>query len=560
MKRLLLLSLFSVPLASCTFILGFQKSLQCGDEILTEAKGEECDDGNTDPANGQTDNCSADCKIPVCGDGIVDPFGTVDRNGDGIINFNDGNEQCDDGNNVDADGCEADCVSPVCGDGIVETVPTIDTDADGIADATEACDDGTTCADGAACDPNIFPACADNSNCQVRGGDGCSQDCTNVEECGDAFLDQGEQCDDGNNIDGDGCSALCKKPGCGDNILDPGELCLSLIPSSVFSGQVRDLKVGDLNGDGDVDLVVSQISLIKILFGNGDGTFAAAIEVTTESNTSSAIAIGDFDNNGTLDIMVQDRAAPAVLDVIQVNANQTVANTVDATDASLQGPFLTGDFNGDGDLDIFNTGINADQLEAGAGNRLFTSTAPTFSPVAVNTFANAVAGDLNVDGATDLVFTNNAAGVGLVIAISGIGNSFATTAIPEVASIRDLDLGDVDGDGDLDLFYITGNELKVLLNDSAGVFAAPLTAADNGSDELFAVDFSSDGVSEMFLLDGGEATVFGLIDGAIAVTTQLNGMPFNPNFINFADLDNDGLQDFIFSSNGLNVSFLLGTK
>ena len=103
MKRLLLLSLFSVPLASCTFILGFQKSLQCGDGILTEAKGEECDDGNTDPANGQTDNCSADCKIPVCGDGIVDPFGTVDRNGDGIINFNDGNEQCDANANANHD-------------------------------------------------------------------------------------------------------------------------------------------------------------------------------------------------------------------------------------------------------------------------------------------------------------------------------------------------------------------------------------------------------------------------------------------------------------------------
>ena len=44
--------------------------------------------------------------------------------------------------------------------------------------------------------------------------------------CGDGVLDPGEACDDGNNIDGDGCSALCTvEPFCGDGVLDPGEQC-----------------------------------------------------------------------------------------------------------------------------------------------------------------------------------------------------------------------------------------------------------------------------------------------------------------------------------------------
>ena len=43
--------------------------------------------------------------------------------------------------------------------------------------------------------------------------------------CGDGKLDTGEACDDGNNIDGDGCEADCSYPGCGDGKLDPGEGC-----------------------------------------------------------------------------------------------------------------------------------------------------------------------------------------------------------------------------------------------------------------------------------------------------------------------------------------------
>src|SRR5262252_7744578 len=46
--------------------------------------------------------------------------------------------------------------------------------------------------------------------------------------CGDAKLDPGEVCDDGNNVDGDGCSADCKSDEtCGNGIVDvaKGELC-----------------------------------------------------------------------------------------------------------------------------------------------------------------------------------------------------------------------------------------------------------------------------------------------------------------------------------------------
>ena len=72
-----------------------------------------------------------------------------------------------------------------------------------VVDAGEACDDGNT-----------------------LDGDGCSSVCTIEALCGNGILDAGEGCDDGNTANGDGCSSVCQvEPRCGDGNLDPGEEC-----------------------------------------------------------------------------------------------------------------------------------------------------------------------------------------------------------------------------------------------------------------------------------------------------------------------------------------------
>jgi cysteine-rich repeat protein len=58
-------------------------------------------------------------------------------------------------------------------------------------------------------------------------GDGCSHSCT-IEICGNHRMDPGEKCDDGNTVSGDGCSADCKSVEvCGNGIIDDavGEVC-----------------------------------------------------------------------------------------------------------------------------------------------------------------------------------------------------------------------------------------------------------------------------------------------------------------------------------------------
>ena len=117
----------------------------------------------------------------------------------------------------------------------VESFTQADGDQDGVGDACDECPDlwgqglelgcpQVGCGDGTV---NAGEQCDDGNHVD---GDGCSATChTEVPpSCGDGTLDAGEQCDDGNHVDGDGCSATCHTEGqstCGNSIVEAGEVC-----------------------------------------------------------------------------------------------------------------------------------------------------------------------------------------------------------------------------------------------------------------------------------------------------------------------------------------------
>lgn len=90
--------------------------------------------------------------------------------------------------------------------------------------ATLSCGDDPEdyCGDGAV---TTGEECDDGNKANA---DGCEADCT-LPVCGNDVRDPGEECDDGNNADDDGCDAACavevKEPICGDGFLDEGEVC-----------------------------------------------------------------------------------------------------------------------------------------------------------------------------------------------------------------------------------------------------------------------------------------------------------------------------------------------
>lgn len=106
---------------------------------------------------------------------------------------------------------------------------------DGIKTQGEECDDGN-----------------------VHDGDGCSPDC-HIEVCGNGRPDPGEQCDDGNLIDGDGCSANCIAEVCGNGNVDRamGEVCDD---GNRISGDgcSSDCKSLEVCGNGIIDIALGE--------------------------------------------------------------------------------------------------------------------------------------------------------------------------------------------------------------------------------------------------------------------------------------------------------------
>lgn len=114
-----------------------------------------------------------------------------------------GESRCGEGNTriVCREGFEA---LESCGEGLCEEGPggaSCVICGNGALNQGEQCDDG-----------NLIP------------GDGCRADCT-TELCGDGSLDIGEACDDGNSIDGDTCDSNCALPGCGNGAVVAPEQC-----------------------------------------------------------------------------------------------------------------------------------------------------------------------------------------------------------------------------------------------------------------------------------------------------------------------------------------------
>ncbi len=155
----------------------------CGDGVINDSGCVETCDTNSFPGSAPASHGA--CRPGPCGTPAACTFC-----GDGIVN--DG-EQCDDGNAVETDACRNNCLVPVCGDSIVGNTP------------------------GETCDPPGSNAGLPNV---------CRENCT---FCGDGVLDQGEVCDDHNNVAGDGCSPTCQPEAlCGDGVINDsgcGETC-----------------------------------------------------------------------------------------------------------------------------------------------------------------------------------------------------------------------------------------------------------------------------------------------------------------------------------------------
>jgi len=281
--------------------------------------------------------------------------------------------------------------------------------------------------------------------------------------------------------------------------------------------------MGDIDGDGKLDLAVLCLNKISILLNtstNGTISFAPKQDITIGSNATS-LAIGDIDGDGRPEIVIGHNWNF----MFSVIRNTTPNNIVGSISFSGPIPFTTNfnyksvtlaDIDGDKKLDVVTSDFSV---------RLNTSTIGqiTFAPMTriVDAVADKViTSDIDGDGKLDVI--GNGAVVYRNTSREGAVNFERTLRYPTTyGSGSSIDVGDMDGDGkpDLILTSFTGstnitNTVEILKNISTnGIvhFAAPVSISTGRKPVALAVnDLDGDGKPDIITVneDDNNVSVF----------------------------------------------------
>ncbi len=351
-------------------------------------------------------------------------------------------------------------------------------------------------------------------------------------------------------------------PGNGDGTFQPKtDITLSTTPIS--------LTAGDFNGDGKLDLAVATEDLVTdyatILLGNGNGTFQAPGNVTTQVaghgsgprlERYSTIATGDFNGDGHTDLVVvnnEDTSAagrtlsadlPGTVSVLLGNGAGTFQAAAKFAVGTSPTTVAVGDFNGDGRPD-FAVGNFASQtvsvfMNTGGGN---------FAVPTGNAFGalpqSLTAADFNGDGRSELAVSFFNSHAVLLLSVQAGGGLQTTAAY--VANGGALTTADLNGDAHPDLAEAVApmsllnpppaNFVSTLLNNGNGTFPAPVVIANPGAvlASQVSADFNGDGIPDKAL--GSGQVQLGLGDG-------------NFGGVAAVDIDGNGTQDLLVGTPG----------
>jgi cysteine-rich repeat protein len=388
----------------------------------------------------------AGCPSPKCGD-----------------NKTDEEETCDDGNLIDADGCEADCSLPACNNGILDPgevclLAPVSFDVDFAPQELVSADfngDGK---------PDLATATSSFSiSVLLNQGNGQFLRGADIELIGIGLaLVTGD-------FDGDGSPDLAATlpqddrvevfRGIGDGSFVPFATLLA-------SSGPESLVTSDFNNDGQLDLATGNAQGASVdLFLGLNGGFGVARTTQTTSGVAD-LATGDFDGDNDLDLITTHGINEDALRVLLGDGAGNLAVQAPQPAGNTPGNILTEDFNGDGELDLAVSRALVGEIGifSGDGNNSFPET-QTLS--VFGTVVSAI-GDINGDGILDLAASSGidqANDAHLAISQGeGVG-SFSQT--PLLLSLgfsdpRGLVLDDFNGDGVLDAVLTDQANARIL--------------------------------------------------------------------------------------------------
>ena len=319
---------------------------------------------------------------------------------------------------------------------------------------------------------------------------------------------------------------------------------------------LTDVAAGDLDRDGDVDVVAATTSSpgqVGVLRNNGNGTFATATPEQFGSIPAdpAELALGDVNRDGVLDLVVVSRGIPRVPVLLGAGDGTFADPTCCFAPSSGSQTFLSpqdvavADLDRDGKPDVAVTAPGSVYVYRGGGDGTFAEPVATRS---IDDPRHVALGDLTRDGRPDLVVARGVDPAEVVV-LRGTGAGFAApVAYATGRTPKDVAVADVDVDGKPDVVTAGQQGLSFLRNNGNGTLAAPVLLSTGGAPEYVVVaDFNLDGLPDLAAanrpLDSNDVAVLLATAGGGFDGPKRFKAATEPVSLAVADLDDDGRPD-----------------
>ncbi|MBL8767254.1 MAG: VCBS repeat-containing protein, partial [Planctomycetes bacterium] len=339
-----------------------------------------------------------------------------------------------------------------------------------------------------------------------------------------------------------------------------GQFGLSAVPLSVTPQFIGTPIVGRFDGDVHLDVVMFDFQATKglTLLGNGSGGFNVGMPTGVMSNLIEGTAV-DVDADGRDELLYGTFGSNPALAKLTASGWSILTSFSPGTGTTRA--LATGDFDGDGKVDLF-AATDGGSTVGGALRVLLGTGAGTFANGPISTLNTSIGtgssvrtGDIDSDGDLDVALR-----VGTQLRVARNNGSGAFVLDPTLhGQTTQFAVGDVDSDDDDDLVIISMGRLHARLNNGSGTFAAvgvayavpenvrrlDLVRVD-GDEALDLILFTSDG-QVAFARGNGDGT-WGLPRWIAAPQTA------EDRAVGVGDLDGDGDGDGVSTSIGSLIS------